>query len=105
MVFIILLALLLFFYWCAVVAEGLEFHRETKRKLQELSELNEVLNQQDLQNLKNKEQNTADQKLSEYSPGSLNMTQQDQYKEYQKRGGIDDYPTFLQKNELHELFP
>lgn len=105
MILYILLLLLFFVVLLLTVVEQRKASKELKKQLQELSELNEVWTQHELLQLKNIDLNEADLKLSNPTSELLSSTQQEAYERYLKRGGTDSYPTWIQKSDMHELFP
>src|SRR5690554_5273351 len=105
MILYILLQLLFFVVLSLAAVEQRRIFREMKKQIQDLSELKDSLTQRELQQLKSREQINEDQKLNDNIQEQLNTILQEEYKLYQKRGGTDDYQTFLQKSEMHELFP
>jgi hypothetical protein len=96
------LCLLLYF----LVGAALKKMSSEERQLIEfMSEMNKSKMLLDLKLEELKRQNEADLKLINPTSELLNSTQREQYEAYLKRGGTDNEATWLQKSELHELFP
>lgn len=92
-------------YFLLLAAVLKKTHPDMNLMLWDLSELNEGLIQFELWKSLKKDQNEADQKLNDNIQEQRNTTLKEQYSEYLKRGGTDDIPIWIMKNEMHELFP
>lgn len=104
----ILYILLLLLFFAVLVLGAVDQKRMSKRirkQLEDMNDLNEWWTQRELWEQRNLKQTEEDLKLINHTSGLLNSIQQEQYDEYRKRGGTDSETTWLQKSEIHELFP
>ncbi|NCB25922.1 MAG: hypothetical protein EOM62_10690 [Bacteroidia bacterium] len=105
MILYILLSALFLLALVLSVAERRRTSKELKQFNQELHALNEAQTRFELLKSEMSDQTDLYLSLSGNTPGLLNSTRQEQYDEYRKRGGTDDIPIWIMKNEMHELFP
>ena len=105
MILYILLSALFLLVSVLLVVEQRSISKEMEQFSRELHVLNEVQTRFELLKSEMNDQTDLYLSLSGSTPGLLNSTQQAAYDEYRKRGGTDDIPIWIMKNEMHELFP
>lgn len=105
MILYILLSALFLLVSVLLVVEQRSISKGMEQFSRELHALNEVQIRFELLKSEMSDQTDLYLSLSGNTPGLLNSTRQEQYDEYRKRGGTDDIPIWIMKNEMHELFP
>src|SRR5690554_3211505 len=106
MVLYILLSVLLLYVLWQTAVERKKTSREMKSFRRELNELSNRMTQRESKRVKRKKMCNEVNRATCRTRESQSTTVQDpSYEEYLKRGGTDDYPTFLYKTTEPRPFP
>lgn len=105
MVLYVLLFLLFLLVLVLTAVERKRTLKEIRKFQKELSELNDLSIQLEPRILRMRKQNELDLQKIISTSELLNSTEKAEYEAYQKRGGTDDIPIWLMKNDLKNQFP